>query len=278
MEQLKVISAKVPELVKVAKVVFPKWEDEQLENYVLSELSFLKERLELNDYLQKCTAESLIQCFKKAMRDNVSLNLASNSVYIQPQNIKVSGQYVLVASYSLTPEGKISVVRQAGMLLDITRPKLWRDEKSGKIIGGEVEYLKPSNPQPRWEMVDFDESDIKRWMDASTKKNNGKTNPLYTSGVGGGIDSEFMRSKIIKHALAKGLGTNKNETLVLPHQQQQNIQIPVNTDFEEFENKGLELEEKTSQETALPTGQSEASPNEGETPLSEGEELDFSNL
>jgi len=220
---LTIVSKQIPSLVKVAKVVFPKWNDEQAENYVLSELSFLKERIE-NDYgLAECTEESLIQCFKKSMRDNVTLNKSANLVYIQPQSVKVNGQYVKVAYYSLTPEGKISVVRQSGMIIDITRPKLLKNA-DGKVIGGEIELLKPSYPKPRWELIEFDESDIERWKKYSHVKNSKgeekkdsslkNANALYFSGVAGGIDSEFMRSKIIKHALGKGLGTNKNESLV----------------------------------------------------------------
>ena len=260
MEQLKTINSKLPELIKVAKVVFPKWTDEQIENYVLSELSFLKERLQLNEGLQECTAESLLQCVKKSLLDNVSLNTASNLVYIQKGSVKLNNQYVAVAQYGLSPEGKISVTRQSGMVLDITRPKL-KKNPDGKIIGGTIEILKPSTPQPRWEEIEFDESDINRWMAASTKKNNGKTNPLYTNGVAGGIDSEFMRSKILKHALGKGLGTNKNETLI----ENKTVQmLPVNTEFEPV-NDALFLEETNQIENI-----------EQEEP--DNNEMDFSNL
>lgn len=260
MEQLKTINSKLPELIKVAKVVFPKWTDEQVENYVLSELSFLKERLQLNEGLQECTAESLLQCIKKSLLDNVSLNLASNLVYIQKGSVKLNNQYVAIAQYGLSPEGKISVVRQSGMVLDITRPKLKKNSE-GKVIGGTIEILKPSTPQPRWEEIEFDESDINRWMNASTKKNNGKTNPLYTNGFAGGIDSEFMRSKILKHALGKGLGTNKNETLI----ENKTVQmLPVNTEFEPV-NDALFLEETNQIESI-----------EQEEP--DNNEMDFSNL
>lgn len=261
MEQLKTINSKLPELIKVAKVVFPKWTDEQIENYVLSELSFLKERLQLNEGLQECTAESLLQCIKKSLLDNVSLNMASNLVYIQKGSVKLNNQYVAIAQYGLSPEGKISVTRQSGMVLDITRPKLKKNSE-GKVIGGTIEILKPSTPQPRWEEIEFDESDINRWMAASTKKNNGKTNPLYTNGVAGGIDSEFMRSKILKHALGKGLGTNKNETLI----ENKTVQmLPVNTEFEPV-NDNLFLEE---------TNQIEIEGIQEET---DSNEMDFSNL
>lgn len=221
--ELQKIAKEVPSLIKVAKVVFPKWDDEQAENYVVSELSFLRERIE-NDYgLAECTTESLVQCFKKAMRDNVSLNKSANLVYIQPQGLKKNGQWTKVATYSLTAEGKISVVRQSGMLIDITRPKLFKNAE-GKVIGGEIELLKPSYPKPRWECIDFDESDINRWKRSShlqkaktdeekADKSFSKANALYFTGVAGGIDSEFMRAKIIKHALAKGLGTNVNESV-----------------------------------------------------------------
>jgi hypothetical protein len=260
MEQLKTINSKLPELIKVAKVVFPKWTDDQIENYVLSELSFLKERMQLSEGLQECTAESLLQCIKKSLLDNVSLNTASNLVYIQKGSVTVKGQRVAVAQYGLSPEGKISVTRQSGMVLDITRPKLKKNSE-GKVIGGTIEILKPSTPQPRWEEIEFDESDINRWMAASTKKNNGKTNPLYTNGVAGGIDSEFMRSKILKHALGKGLGTNKNETLI----ENKTVQmLPVNTEFEPV-NDALFLEENNQIESI-----------EQEEP--DNNEMDFSNL
>lgn len=211
MANLVKIGEQTSTLVKVAQVVYPSWDEEKANRYVLSELSFLRERIENDLGLSECTDDSLVQCLRKAIRDNVSLNKSSNLVYIQKSSVKMAdGNYATVAYYSLTSEGRISVARQSGQLLDITRPKLVKNE-DGRIIGGEVEILKPSYPKPRWETVDFDETDIQRWKDASTKKNNGKTNPLYVSGAGGGIDSEFMRAKTIKHALSKGLGINRNE-------------------------------------------------------------------
>lgn len=209
---LAVLAEEKPTLEKIAAIVTDK-PDEEVAALITSELGFLKHRYQLSEYLRQCTPQSLLNCVKQAIRDNLSLNESAGLVYMYPQNInagtKENKNYVTVAKYEPSPDGRISIARQTGRILDITRPKLHKDG-NGKIIGGEVELLKPSVPEPRWETYEFEEGDIERWKKASAKKNfKGIPNALYTC-FNDGPDPEFIRAKIVKHALKK-LGTNINE-------------------------------------------------------------------
>lgn len=199
-------------LTKIAGIVCPNKNQIELNNIVNSELGFLEQRLQLQAGLSECTNESLIHCVKQAIRDNLTLNRSAGLVYLIPQPINVGSkevpEWVKVATYLLAPDGYISLARQTGGILDIERAKLILNGE-GRVVGGSVNLLKPSYPTPRWELYEFEEWEIERWKAASTKKNRGVANPLYTSWKGG-IDPEFMRAKIIKHSLSK-LGTNINE-------------------------------------------------------------------
>lgn len=205
-----VVQNSLPALTKIASIVHPTRAN--VESLVLSELSFLEQRLALSEGLRKCTPESLVMAVRQAIRDNMSLNQSSNLVYLLPQNINTGTKdapiWTTIASYALTPDGKISLARQTGGILDFEQPHIEKDG-TGKVIGGSIRLLKPSFPQPRWELFCFDESNIERWKAYSEKKNKGVANPLYSSWKKG-IDPEFMKAKIIKHSLSK-LGTNINE-------------------------------------------------------------------
>jgi len=193
---------------------------EELEAFVLNEISYLKERVELAPALQECREDSLLMCIRHALRDNVSLDANAGLVYIYPQKVKVAnGQYVSVAHYELSPNGRISLARQTGNILDFERPQLIKEGE--KVVGGFMKILKPSYPEPRWETYDYNQSDIDRWAKFSSKKNKkwdnaqrkfveGSPNALYSSGPGGGIDEGFMKAKIVKHTL-KQLGINASE-------------------------------------------------------------------
>lgn len=198
-------------LVKIAALV-RKEPEEMTAAVVAAEVNFLAQRIHLEPALQECSPESLLDCARQAIRDNLSLERTAGLVYIYPQSVNIGTkkqpQWIKVASYQRTPDGIISVCRQTGRILDIKRPKLDLNP-NGAVMGGHVEILKPSYPSPRWETVEFDTSDILRWKGFSAKKNRGKANHLYSSHQGG-IDPEFMRAKIVKHALKK-MGTNVNE-------------------------------------------------------------------
>ena len=208
---LQVLRDSAPTLMKIAGIVTNK-PSEELEGLIAGELGFLQQRFELSSALRECTPESLLNCVRQSVKDNLTLNPTAGLVYIYPQNINAGTRekpsWVKVAAYEPSPDGRISTARQTGRILDLTRPKVEKDA-AGKVIGGSVSLLKDSYPEPRWELYEFDQSDITRWAKFSAKKNRGTANALYTSELGG-PDPEFMRAKIVKHSLKK-LGTNANE-------------------------------------------------------------------
>jgi len=220
MEIVKIDTEEKNSLMKVAAHVLGKTVTD-IEGVVESEMTYLEQRVGLSPALLECSPKSLLMCIRHAIRDNVSLDETAGLVYLYPQSIKAAdGKYHKVATYELSPNGRLSLARQTGNILDHKQPKLIRD-KSGKVTGGSIEFLKPSLPTPRWEKFEFDEFEIARWAKFSSVKNGkwdnnlrkkvpGKPNALYTNGTGGGIDEGFMKAKILKHAL-KNMGTNVSE-------------------------------------------------------------------
>lgn len=193
---------------------------EEVEAFVMNEIQYLQERVQMAPALEECSTESMLMCIRHALRDNVSLDGNAGLVYIYPQKIKVAkNEYKTVAHYELSPNGRISLARQTGNILDFERPQLIKEGE--KVVGGFMKILKPSYPEPRWETYDYNQSDIDRWAKFSSKKNKkwdnaqrkfveGSPNALYSSGPGGGIDEGFMKAKIVKHTL-KQLGINASE-------------------------------------------------------------------
>jgi hypothetical protein len=211
MSNLIKVREKSESLGRVVKAI-QKVDDDSAFARVESEITYLEKIIQRNSLLEKATDDSLMLCVRSAILDNLSLDPNLGLCYVQPQPMNIGDKnnpkWVIVAEYSRSARGEISYNKQAGAILDITRPKLFKNEE-GRVIGGEVDILRPSYPEPRWECFDFDESDIERWGKASEKKNKGKRNILYVNWKGG-IDPEFMRAKIVKHSLKK-LGANMNE-------------------------------------------------------------------
>lgn len=198
---------------------------------IQQEIEYLQMHLTLKPGLAACLPQSMLQAVKRAIKNNLSLDPSAGLVYLKPRSVNLAqqgqqDQWVRVLECTETANGLISIARQCGRILDIERPKVRKDDK-GKIIAVSFRYLVPSTPSPRWEEVEFDESDFFRWRRASHKENSkgwkvtsGKdapdqnslnyANENYTNFYGG-IDPEFARAKAIKHGLQK-LGTNQNET------------------------------------------------------------------
>ncbi len=89
-----------------------------------------------------------------------------------------------------------------------TRPAFTYDD-SGAVDTVTVEFLVPSYPSPRWEVITFGKPYFEKWKQKSAAKFGGSANGNYTS-FNKGIDPEFAGSKAIRHGLNK-LGTNMNE-------------------------------------------------------------------
>lgn len=157
--------------------------------------------------------QSIFIAVKQCIADNLTLSPNAGLVYLSPGRVCVGIEnnqkvYKDVLVYEPTSEGRISIARQAGTLLDHKRPTVAFDS-TGKVSSVTFEFLVNALPKPRWEIVKFDTNDFERWRIKSEIKNNGKANANYTS-FKGGIDPEFARAKAIKHGLKKR-GTNKNE-------------------------------------------------------------------
>lgn len=173
-----------------------------------------------------CEPLSILLAVKQVIKKNLSLDPSQGLVYTMVGSVKTkTGAYVKVLETPETANGKLSVARQCGRVLDIKRPKISYDDK-GKCQKVVVEFLVPSVPAPRWEIIEFDNNNFKKWERASHIKNSrgyrqesGKpapsldtlnySNALYKA-WNGGIDPEFAATKAIRHALNK-LGTNINE-------------------------------------------------------------------
>ena len=173
-----------------------------------------------------CEPLSILLAVKQVIKQNLSLDPSQGLVYTMVGSVKnKAGQYIKVLETPETANGKISVARQCGRILDIKRPQISYND-NGQCIKVVVEFLVPSIPSPRWEVIEFTEHNFKKWQKASHVKNSrgyrqdsGKaapdaekmnySNALYKS-WNGGIDPEFAATKAIRHGLNK-LGTNINE-------------------------------------------------------------------
>lgn len=205
----------------------------------MQEVNYLEQHAANNPRLLQCDQMSMILAVKSVLTKNLSLDPSAGLVYVKTRNLNVGSYerpiWKLVLEIQETVNGIISYNRQLGRLLDYKRPQLTKDT-SGKVIGVSTELLLPSYPQPRWELFDFDESDIERWRryshrenKKSFKENKGMkvpndeqlnyANALYTSWKDG-IDPEFARAKCLRHSLKK-LGSNKNEGVLLLQQPKQ---------------------------------------------------------
>lgn len=173
-----------------------------------------------------CEPLSILLAVKQVIKKNLSLDPSQGLVYTMVGSVKnKEGKHIKVLETPETANGKISVARQCGRILDLKRPRISYNDNGqcSKIV---VEFLVPSIPAPRWEVIEFTEHNFKKWQRASHVKNSrgykqdsGKpapdankmnyANALYTS-WNGGIDPEFAATKAIRHSLNK-LGTNVNE-------------------------------------------------------------------
>lgn len=185
-------------------------EDAQL--IALKEISNCQMLASQRPDLLKCTPQSFLLAVKQCICDGLTLAPSAGLVYLVPSLVKVgqNGSQDIkewVVSYDPTANGRLSMAFQSGSILDVKRPTFTFDSE-GKLDTVSVEFLVPSFPEPRWEVIVFGKVHFKKWMDASAKKNKGAANANYTS-WNGGIDPEFASTKAIRHGLSKR-GTNLN--------------------------------------------------------------------
>lgn len=176
-----------------------------------------------------CDPMSILLTVKQVIKKNLSLDPSQGLVYVMVESIKnKEGQWIKILTSPETANGKLSVARQCGRVLDVKRPTITYDA-NGQTETVTIEFLVPSVPSPRWEVIKFDKNHFKKWRTASHRKNSrGKndaetkdySNALYKS-WNGGVDPEFAATKALRHSLSK-LGTNINEMaatrIVVPSQ------------------------------------------------------------
>ena len=203
-----------------------------VQTMALEEIEHLKYHALTKPEILECEPITVAMAVRSCLKLNLSLDPNQGLVYVTTRNIAVmeGGQKVWKKALEIkeTCNGKISVARQCGRILDVDRPEI-RYNSAGKVVSATSRFLIPTfdekgNPATRWKELVFDESDIRRSQLASHKdrgrnKNdaNNETmnyaNALYRS-HNGGIDPEFARAKAINHGLKK-LGVNIKERKVM---------------------------------------------------------------
>ena len=210
---------------------------EDAERLALREITNFEMIVSTKPDLLLCDKQSILLAVKQCISDNLTLSQSSVLVYLYPSKVQVgvdaSNQkiYKNILVYEPTAEGRISIARQAGSILDHKRPTFTYDA-TGKVDTVTFEFLVPSYNEPRWEKIVFDKSNFAKWQQKSAAKFGGNANANYFA-WNGGIDPEFAGSKAIKHSLKK-LGTNKNENrqqIVQPQFKPQTLRAEVIVPF-----------------------------------------------
>lgn len=173
--------------------------------------------------IMQCEPISVILAVKQAIRKNLTLDPSAGLTYVKVRSINVGSQanpaWKKILEIQDTANGKLSIARQCGRVLDHKRPSIYYSA-NGQVEKVIVEFLVPSVPSPRWEAIEFNTNHFQKWRIASHKENARNkqdadinklnyANPNYTS-WNGSIDPEFASTKAIRHGLGK-LGTNINE-------------------------------------------------------------------
>lgn len=213
--QLSILTENKPTLTQLILINMPKGSTLQdAERVAIREITNFEMVMSLKPELAKCDPQSILLAVKQCITDNLTLAPHAGLVYLYPGKIRVGTDganapiYKEVLMYDPTAEGRLSIARQAGTILDHKRPICTYDHE-GQVETVTVEFLVPSYQRPRWESITFNKSHFEKWRQKSAAKFGGNANPNYTSWKKG-IDPEFAGSKAIKHALKKR-GTNANE-------------------------------------------------------------------
>lgn len=222
MESLTLLNESVPTLTQLLLVNMPDGTTEQeAKRKAFREIMNIEAIFSLKPELAACDPGSIVLAVKQCIGDNLTLAPAAGLVYLYPQKVRVGTDganapiYKQVLVYDPTAEGRISIARQSGSILDHKRPVCVFDH-DGMVESVSFTFLVPSYGGARWETVTFTKADFEKWKQKSASKFGGNSNANYISWKGG-IDPEFAGSKAIRHALKK-LGTNKNEIRQISYQ------------------------------------------------------------
>lgn len=174
-----------------------------------------------SDKLRQCTPRSLYFALMKGAALKLPFdNGRQPMLYLIPGKRKVGDNEVWEVVAQPSPDGEKEVRLNSGILKEVGHPYIVHKgdifEESFDITTGEMaitkfmpqnkyaeilaSFIRLVNPDGKVVYKIFKPSDWMRWMAASTKKNWGKTNPLYTSGIDGQIDESFLKSKTLLHS------------------------------------------------------------------------------
>lgn len=195
---------------------------EDANRLALKEVSNFEMIASMRPELLQCTPVSILLAVKQCISDGLTLSPSAGLVYLVPGSVNVGKdvkKYVQVLTYDPTANGRLSIARQAGRILD-NKPPYCTFNGNGQVETVNVEFLVPSVPAPRWETATFTKNHFDKWRKASHTKNSRNAqgvdnvklnyaNPNYTS-WNGGIDPEFAATKAIRHGLNRR-GVNMNE-------------------------------------------------------------------
>lgn len=194
------------------------------------ELIYYKKSLNESERLQKSTKLSLYGAFLEIAITGLSIQPGAKSeAYFEVRGTKVGKDkdgkdiYADTARLVITAYGELNLRMRAGQIIRMCNPQVIYEgdrfqpktndtgdlvveympaipRKSNKIIGCYVCLVLPNNGRDfKWLLED----DIERLKKYSIPKwgTDKKPNDLYSSGAGGQIDTGFLETKTIKHAM-----------------------------------------------------------------------------
>ena len=194
---------------------------------VMQELEYLEYKAVFLPEIKDCIPDTIVAAVKSVIKQNLSLDPDAGLVYITTRNVQVGGQWGKALEIHPSPDGKISIARQCGRVLDLEKPYC-TFMADGRVDTANIKIQVPGydekmQPCTRWELVPlgYKDFDRLRWFSHRDKSRNKQdadaatlnyANSLYTSWHGW-IDPEFACAKVINAAM-KRKGTNASEKRV----------------------------------------------------------------
>lgn len=194
--------------------------EEEADNFFEKEKYTFARIIQADENLQKCTAFSIYCCLLDLGAMALTLeNVSQPLLYVLWRNAKAGDKWEKRAYLEVSPYGELALRMQKGQIAyaddpvivyegDVFKPIindrgqkicLWEGavpRKSQVIVGV---FIKLTRPDGSFDFPYMLKEEIDRLASYSNKKNNGKTNALYTSN-NGQIDTGFLKAKMIKHA------------------------------------------------------------------------------
>ncbi len=142
-----------PTLIQLVLANLPRGASiEEAERLVIKEIGNLQMIMSIKPELLSCDPMSVMLVVKQCISDNLTLAPNSALVYLFPGKVCIGTvnnqkQYKEVLNYDPTANGRLSIARQAGRILDNKRPAFTYDD-SGAVDTVTVEFLVPFHRLP----------------------------------------------------------------------------------------------------------------------------------